>query len=112
MRSHLAVDRVREIEWRRALWQVDDIPFRGKDEYFVGEEIDLDGIDELVWIGDIALPLEQLPQPGELGVVRIALMPLLVLPMGSDPELRILMHFGRSYLHFHPLAVGANHGCV
>ncbi len=39
-------------------------------------------------------------------------MPLLVLPMGSDPELRILMHFGRSYLYFHPLAVGTNHGGV
>ena len=66
-------------------------PFGCKDEYFVGKEIDLDGVDELVWVSDVALPLEQLPQPGELGVVWIiAFMPLLVLPMGSDPELRVL----------------------
>ncbi len=44
-------------------------PVRGKDEYFIGKEVHLDGIDELVWISDVALPLEQLPQPGELGVV-------------------------------------------
>ncbi len=112
MRSYLAVDRVRKIEWRRSLWQVDDISGRGKNEYFIGKEVNLDGVDELVWISDVALPLEQLPQPGELGVVRIALMSLLVFPMGSDPELRIFMHFGRPYLYFHPFAVGANHGCV
>ena len=84
--AHLAVDRVREIEGGRALGQRDHLAGRGEYEDLVGEQIDLHRVEELVRVRKLALPLEELTQPRELG---------LVLPVGVETALLVLPMGGR-----------------
>jgi hypothetical protein len=70
-------------------------PFGREDEDLVLEDVELDPLDELgrVRLRDVALPLHQLAQPGELGVVlAVGLRPFLVAPVGGDADLADLVH--------------------
>ena len=61
---------------------------------------------------ELALALDQLAQPGELGVVLGVAAVALVLPVRRDAELGALVHLARADLHLHALAVRADHGRV
>ena len=108
---HLAVDRVGEVYGRGAPGQREDVSPGRKDEDLIGEEIHLDGLDELGGVGEVLVALQQLPEPGELplAVLCIGPAPGLVLPVGRDAELRGAMHLRRADLHLHTLPVGADH---
>ena len=91
--ADVGVDPVREVERRRAGRQVLDVALRGEDEDLVLEDVELDALDELGRVADVALPVHQLAQPGELGVVlAVGLGPLLVAPVGGDADLGDLVH--------------------
>ena len=50
-------------------------------------------LDELGRVGDVALPVHELAQPGELGVVlAVGLGAFLVAPVGGDADLADLVH--------------------
>ena len=62
---------------------------------------------------DVALPVEQLAEPGELGVVlAVGLGAFLVAPVGGDPDLADLVHLVGPDLDLERLAVERDHGRV
>ena len=65
----VGVDPVREVERRRAGRQVLDLALRGEDEDLVLEDVELDALHELGRVRDLALPVHELAEPGQLGVV-------------------------------------------
>ena len=70
-------------------------PLRREHEHLVLEDVELDALDELgrVRLADVALPVHELAQPGELGVVvAVGLRALLVAPVGGDADLGHLVH--------------------
>ena len=91
--ADVGVDPVGEVERRRAGRQVLDVAARGEHEDLVLEDVELDPLDELGRVGDLALPVHELAQPGELGVV-LAIGPaaFLVAPVGGDADLADLVH--------------------
>ena len=85
--ADVGVDPVGEVERRRAGRQVLDVALRGEHEDLVLEDVELDALDELgrVRLGDVALPVHELAQPGELRVVlAVGLGAFLVAPVGRD----------------------------
>ena len=91
--ADVGVDPVREVERGRAGRQVLDVAARREDEDLVLEDVELDPLDELGRVGDLALPVHELAQPGELGVV-LAIGPaaFLVAPVSGDADLADLVH--------------------
>ncbi len=88
--ADVGVDPVGEVERRRAGRQVLDVALRGEHEDLVLEDVELDALDELGRVRHVALPVEQLAQPGQLGVVlAVGLGAFLVAPVGGDPDLAI-----------------------
>ncbi len=93
--ADVRVDAVREVERRGARGQVLDVALGGEHEHLVLEDVELDALDELgrVRVADVALPLHELAQPGELRVVvALGLRALLVPPVGRDADLGHLVH--------------------
>jgi hypothetical protein len=107
--THIGVDAIREVERRRVARQVLHVALGRKDEHLVLEEIELDALHELGGIGHLALPVDQLPHPGELLVVApVAPTPLLVAPVGGDARLRHLVHLVGPDLDLERLRLGAD----
>ena len=91
--ADVGVDPVREVERRRAGGQVLDVAAGREHEDLVLEDVELDSLDELGRVRDVALPVHQLPEPGQLGVVLpIGLRALLVAPVRGDAHLADLVH--------------------
>ncbi len=67
--SDLGVDAVGEVERRGARGQVLDLALGREDEDLVLEDVQLDALDELRGIRDVELPLHELADPGQLGVI-------------------------------------------
>ena len=68
-------------------------PFGREHEDLILEDVELDALDELGGIRHVALPVEQLAEPGELGVVlAVGLGALLVAPVRGDADLADLVH--------------------
>ena len=87
-------------------------PSRREHEHLVLEDVELDALDELgrVRLADVALPLHELAQPGELGVVvALGLRALLVPPVGRDADLGHLVHRVGPDLDLERLAVERDH---
>ena len=86
--ADIGVDAVGEVERGRAGGQVLDVALGREHEDLVLEDVELDPLDELGRIADVALPLHELAQPGQLGVVLpIGLGAFLVAPVGGDAHL-------------------------
>jgi hypothetical protein len=86
----VGVDAIGKVERRGARRQVLDVAFRREHEDLVLEDVELDPLDELgrVGLADVALPLHELAQPGELRVVlAVGLGAFLVAPVRGDPDL-------------------------
>ena len=91
--ADVGVDPVGEVERRGTGRQVLDVALRGEHEDLVLEDVELDALDELGRVRDVALPVEQLAQPGELGVVlAVGLRAFLVAPVRRDADLADLVH--------------------
>ena len=61
---------IRKVEWCGAGGELLDVPLRREDIDLVLEDVEAHPLKELGGIGDVALPLKELPEPGELRVVR------------------------------------------
>jgi hypothetical protein len=86
--ADVGVDSVGEVERRRAGRKVLDLALRREDEDLVLEDVELDALDELGGVRDVALPVHDLAQPGQLGVVfAIGLGAFLVAPVRGDADL-------------------------
>ena len=110
--ADVGVDPVREVERRGARRQVLDVAARREHEHLVLEDVELDALDELgrVGLADVALPLHELAQPGELRVVvALGLRALLVPPVGRDADLGHLVHRVGPDLDLERLAVERDH---
>ena len=91
--ADVGVDPVGEVERRGAGRQVLDVALWGEHEDLVLEDVELDPLDELRRVADVALPVHELAEPGELGVVlAVGLRAFLVAPVGRDPDLGHLVH--------------------
>ena len=91
--ADVGVDPVGEVERGRAGRKVADVALRGEDEDLVLEDVELDPLDELGGVRDLLLPVHQLAEPGELGVVAaVGLRAFLVTPVRRDAHLGDLMH--------------------
>ena len=104
--ADVGVDAVREVERRRARGQVLDVAARREHEHLVLEEVELEALDELGGVGDVALPLHELAHPGELRVVgAVGARAFLVAPVGRDADLADAVHLVGPDLHLERLAV-------
>src|SRR2546430_8733852 len=104
----LGVDAVGEVDDRGADREVEQVALRREDEHLVGEQVLLDGAEELLRVLELLLPFEELAEPGEpLAVVDGAVLPL-VAPVGRDAVLCDAVHLARADLDLDPLAVRAD----
>ena len=87
------------------------IPFRGKDIHFLGEQLNLDRIHELLGVLQFLLPLQQLAEPGKpLYIPLVIPFPFLVFPVGGDARLGNPVHFRGPDLDLHPFTQRADNG--
>ncbi len=104
--ADVGVDSVGEVERRCAGRQVLDLALRREHEDLVLEDIELDALDEFGRVRDVALPVHDLAQPGELGVVlAVGSRAFLVAPVSRDADLADLVHGVRPDLDLERLAV-------
>ena len=59
------VDRVGEVDGRRARGQVDDVAARREGEHFLGQQVALDVAEQIRGVGAGALAFQQLAHPGQ-----------------------------------------------
>ena len=106
----IGMDPVGEVERGRAGGQVLDVALGGEDEDLVLEDVELQPLHELGGVHHLALPVDQLPHPGQLLVVApIAARALLVAPVRGDPRLRHLVHGAGPDLDLERLGIGPDH---
>ena len=111
--SDVGVNRVREIDGRRAARKRLHLPLRREDVDLFGIQVDLEVLNELVRIADFALHFEQLTQPLEVTLVAvIADAPFLVFPVRRDALFRVAVHFLGANLHLERHAALADDRCV
>ena len=103
--AHVGVDGVGEVDRGGVLGQHDDFALGGEGVDLLRVQVDLEGRHELVGVGHFALPLHQLPHPGEaLLVLGADGFVGLVLPVGGDAVLCDAVHLFRANLHFELVA--------
>ncbi len=111
--ADIGVDPVGEVERGGPVGQVLDVALGGEDEDLVLEDVELEPLHELGGVDHLALPLDQLADPGQLLVVTpVAARALLVAPVRGDPSLRHLVHLAGPDLDLERLGIGTDHGGV
>ena len=105
-----------EVNRCRALRQVDDAALRRHDIDGVVERGALELLDPVCRVGDLVAPRQELPQPGNLVVIR-RIGPgrraaFLVAPVGGDAHLGVPVHLLGANLHFKRPAVLGQHGSM
>ena len=111
--AHVRVDLVREVDGGAASGQGDDLALRREGVESVGEEVDLDVLDELAAVLTCALNFHQALEPGGgagLDVARVKVV--LEHPLREDAVFGDLMHLLGADLEFDGSTVGADHGRV
>src|SRR5512147_540602 len=109
--ADIGMDAVGKIDGRRALWQFLDVAARREDVDHVREKVSLDRVHELFGVRQVALPLHELPEPGELLLLPQADRgALLVPPVRGDAFLGHAVHFVGADLEFDALPFGADDG--
>ena len=107
--ADIGVHEIGEVERRRTGGKLLHIALRRKDVDLILEDIKSNALEELRGVGDVALPLEQLAQPGELRVVGgICLRAILIAPVRSDSNLGHLMHGPSTNLHLERTPIKCN----
>ena len=67
---NICMHEIRKVEWRGASGELLDVSLRRKDVDLVLEDVEAHPFEELGGVGDVALPLKELAEPGELRIVR------------------------------------------
>ena len=94
------MDAVGKVEGRGALGHGHHIALGGEEEYLLGEQVSLEGIDKLLAVPGLVLPVQNLPHPVQLAVQVVAgPAALLVAPVGRDAVLRHPVHLPGADLH-------------
>ena len=107
--ADVGVHEIGEVERRSTSGKLLHIALRRKDVDLILEDIKSNALEELRGVGDVALPLEQLAQPGELRVVGgICLRAILIAPVRSDSNLGDLMHGPSANLHLERTPIECN----
>ena len=98
--AHGGVDAVGEVEGRGSLGHGHHVALGGEEEHFLGEQVGLEGIDKLLAVPGLVLPVQDLPYPVQLAVQVVAgPAALLVAPVGRDAVLRHPVHLPGADLH-------------
>ena len=114
MGPHVAVDKEGKIQGRGAFGQLLHFSGGGKDVDFLFKEIETQRLHELARVRLLALALQQVAQPLELGHVLHgqSMVALLVHPVRGHAVFGQIVHFFGADLDFHPLALGADDRAV
>ncbi len=100
--AKLRVHVVREIDRRRAAWQVDDLALGRQRIDAVVKQVRAHARQEVAVALGFRRGRQQLTQPFDLAVIGgVSRRAFLVAPMGSDAELGMLVHVACAYLDFH-----------
>ena len=105
------MNRIREVERRRASREGLDLALGREDEDLVVEQVLADRVHELLGVLQVAVQLKELTKPRELGGALAsgqAVLALLVGPMRGDAVLRVRVHVERSDLNLDALALRAD----
>ena len=95
------MDAVGKVDGRCAALHGHHIALGGKDQHFLAEKIGLQRVDKLLTVPGVPLPVQNLPQPVELGVhVALGAAALLVAPVGGHAVLGNAVHLPRANLNF------------
>ena len=102
--AHLAVDGIGKVDDSGAQGQVDHVPFGGEDEDLLGDQVALNGVDQVCDVLALRLVLQHLANPGQTviqgGVVCIpGRHAQLIFPMGRDAVLCRVVHLPGADLH-------------
>src|ERR1700690_1990568 len=108
----LGVNRVGEIDGRRLARQHQNLALRRKGVDLFRVEVDFQRGEELVGIGDVALPFPHLPQPGQALFVFGGDGAVFVFPVRGDAFFAHLVHFIGANLDFKSLARLGDHRSV
>ena len=108
------VDRVGEVDGRRARGQVDDVAARREGEHFLGQQVALDVAEQIRGVGAGALAFQQLAHPGQalVQLVVAARDAGLVLPVRGDAVLRHAVHVPGADLHLKRDGLASDDRCV
>ncbi len=101
----LGVHAVGEVDGRRIHGQGNRLPLWCEREDLVLFEIGLQVLEELQWIGDLVLPIDDSVQPIDVGRSRT----VFVGPMGGHSPLCTTMHVMGTNLHLDRLATRTDH---
>ncbi len=104
--ADLRVDRVREVDRRRARRQRDHAALRREDEHLVLFEVDLQALHELAGIGGVLLPVDDALEPHQI-LGRVVL--LLVREVRGDAVLGPAVHLVGTDLELDRAALGPHH---
>ena len=111
--ANVGVDRIGEVDRRRARRQNLHLALWREDVDLVGEEIGAQAAHVLARILVFLLPLHQRPDPCEpLVVVRLRLAASLVHPVRRNAVLGLLVHLARSHLDLERSPLRPDHGRV
>src|ERR1041384_211513 len=109
--THVRVNHVSEVDRRRAALQRSHLAFRREDIDLRGIEVDLQVLQELLWVSHFLLHFQQLTHPLKVALVAmIANASFLVLPVRGDAFLRAAVHLFGADLHLEWEAVLADDG--
>ena len=104
--ADLRVDLVREVQRRRAAGERLHLALRGEHEDLVLEQVDLQGLHELLGVLRVLLPVEHRAQPLELRLALGDAAAGLVGPVRGDAELRAVVHLARADLDLQRESLG------
>ena len=109
--ADLAVDRVGEVDRRRAARQVDHVALRREHEHLVGEQVDLHRLEELVRVVELAGGARSAGAARRTCCRRVGAdaCPSLYFQCAAIPSSASRCISLRADLHLHALAVGADH---
>ncbi len=104
------MDEEGEVERRRAFGKLLDVARRGEDVDLILEEVHAQGVHELLGVGFLPLPVDDLAQPFEFGGVLHVhrVVALLVEPVRGHAVLGQTVHLLGAYLDFDALALGTD----
>jgi hypothetical protein len=112
--TDLGVHRVGEVHRGGLGGQRDDVALGGEHVDLGGVDLEPERLEELAGVGGLALPVQQLPQPGHVvGALAVAAALLdevvLVLPVRGDAVLGPAVHLERADLELDRLALRTDH---
>src|SRR5207253_4746569 len=102
--ANLGVNRVGEVDRCGLARQNEDLTFGRESVNLLRVEVDFQSGEEFVGIGDVALPLDNLAEPGEALLVLGGDGAVLIFPVGGDAFLAHFVHFFGADLNFESLA--------